>query len=68
MLEKFDCVNVTTTGSSQKGTFVKLENGESGWIYKTFLPKGVNAICTVLYVKKDGFVILSLDSVKYQAA
>lgn len=68
MVEKFDCVNATTTWASEKGTFVEFENGNSGWISRVFLPEGLNVICTVLHVKEDGFPILVLDSVKYQAA
>lgn len=68
MIEKFDCVNATTTWVSEKGTFVEFENGNSGWISRAFLPEGLNVICTVLHVKEDGFLISALDSVKYQAA
>jgi hypothetical protein len=68
VIERFDSVWATTTGASSKGTFVALENGEAGWISRAILPEGVKVICTVLFFKEDGFPILSLDSVRYQAA
>lgn len=67
MLEKYDCINAITTGASGKGTFVKLKDGCSGWISKAVLPQGLNVICTVLFIKEDGFPILTLDSVRYAA-
>lgn len=68
MIEKYDCVTATTTGASSKGTFVELKDGKVGWISRTFLPNGINVICTVVHVKDDGFPILMLDSVQYTVA
>ena len=68
MIEKYDCITATTTGATSKGTFVEFDNGATGWISRAFLPDGLNVICTVLYVKEDGFPILALDSVQYAAA
>ena len=68
MIEKFDCITGTTAGISGNGTFVNLSGGKTGWIGKTYLPYGVQVVCTVSGVKDDGFVFLTLDSVLYQEA
>ena len=66
MIEKYDCITGKTTGSSSKGTFIELQGGKTGWIGNTFLPSGLQVMCTVSDVKGDGFVFLTLDSVLYQ--
>ena len=68
MIEKFDCITGTTSGTSSKGTFVNLPGGKIGWIGKAYLPYGVRVMCTVSGVKEDGFVFLTLDSAIYQEA
>ena len=68
MMEKFDCITGTTAGNSSKGTFVNLPDGKIGWIAKTYLPCGINVMCTVSGVNEDGFIFLTLDSVLYQEA
>lgn len=65
MFEKYDSVVGTTTGSSGKGTFVELTGGYTGWINRVCLQKGLTVICTVCWLKEDGFPILNLDSVQY---
>ena len=69
MIEKFDTVVGTTSGVSGNGTFVKLENGITGWMSAIFLPVGTDVMCSVTRVKADeNFVFLNLDSVMYPQA
>lgn len=68
MFEKYDSVIGTTIGTSSKGTFVEISGGQTGWINRVRLPMGVSVVCTVYGVKDDGFPILNLDSVGYEAA
>ena len=65
MIERYDSVIAKTTKATGKGTFVEFASGETGWISKAYLPDGLDVVCTVLYVKEDGFPILLLDSVRY---
>lgn len=69
MISKFDTVVGTCSGVSSNGTFVKLENGITGWMNSVFLPVGSSVACSVTGVKADeNFVYLRLDSVSYPAA
>lgn len=64
--EKFDCLQGITIGTTSNGTYVKLIDGNIGWISKKHIKTGINVIVTILYVKKENnFPILTLDSVLY---
>lgn len=68
MIEKFDCIIGTTTGTSSNGTFVELPDGKSGWIKSKFIKKSTPVMCTVLNINDEGFLFLKLDSVFYPEA
>ena len=65
MLQKYDSITATTIGTSRSGTFVKLDNGNTGWISRAFIPLNTSVLCTVSDVSPDGFAYLTLDSVAY---
>ena len=68
MIEKFDCISGTVSGTSSQGTFVNLPEGKTGWIGKLKLPYGIPVMCTVSGIRENGFVFLTLDSVNYREA
>jgi len=66
MFEKYDTVIGKSIGTTNNGTYVEIgEQRVVGWIKNKFIKKDSNVICTVSFVKSDGFPILSLDSVVY---
>ena len=68
MYEKFDSVKGEVTYNSSKGVYIKINDNYSGFIPRLFLKTGTQVFATVKAVKEDGFPILSLDSVVYDAA
>jgi len=68
MLEKFDVVKGFVTCSTKKGSYIECENGTTAFLNRYSLKSGTKVMCSVIAVKPDGFPILGLDSVLYEAA
>lgn len=63
MLERFDSCYATVTGTSRKGIFLTLENGEKAFAYYSHLPKGTQVLVTKLKDAYDYyFTKVSVDS------
>ena len=67
MFERFDSVKGEVTYNTSKGVYIKIGD-YSGFIPRLFLKTGTQVYATVKFIKDDGFPILSLDSVIYDAA
>lgn len=63
-IERFDSLFGVVIKVTMRGVFMKLENGLIGFSY-TSLKIGDRVFCSVKNIKKDGFIIWTIDSVQF---
>ena len=64
MLERFDSCYATVVGSSAKGLFLKLDNGEGAFAFYNYLPKGTKVLITKWKDSHDRYLTrVKIDSV-----